>query len=107
MKAFRFRHGLMQSDATLAGTRAVPPDATAAARVPHATGDRMPNPAPLPNACKQEVEATPATMAVRAAGVYDAVAWPVDTCGGGFVDPNITSYDVAPGALQVSVGLVA
>ena len=29
----RFRHGLMQSDATLAGTQAVPPDATSAARV--------------------------------------------------------------------------
>ena len=29
------------------------------------------------------------------------------TCGGGFTVPKLTSYDVAPGALHVSVAVVA
>src|SRR5258706_9650832 len=39
-------------------------------------------------------------------GEYDAAACPVDTCGGGLVVPNLTSYDVAPDELHVSVGFV-
>src|SRR5580765_7813679 len=40
-------------------------------------------------------------------GEYDAAACPVVTCGGGLTVPNLTSYDVAPDELQVSVVLVA
>ena len=44
-------------------------------------------------------------FAASDAGAYEADAWPVATCGGGFAVPNRTSYEVAPEPLHVSVGV--
>src|SRR5262249_52787557 len=40
-------------------------------------------------------------------GEYEADAWAVETCGGRLAVPNLTSYDVAPDELHVSVAPVA
>ena len=37
--------------------------------------------------------------------MYKGDVWPVATCGGGFAVPNRTSYEVAPEALHVNVGV--